>query len=52
MIKAIIFDADGVVVNPQLMFAKKLASNYGITTERTESFFKGIFKNALLAKRI
>jgi putative hydrolase of the HAD superfamily len=50
MIKAILFDVDGVVVNPQLVFAKKLASDYNITTAETENFFKGIFQDCLIGK--
>lgn len=50
MIKVIIFDGDGVVISPQLMFAKKLADNYGITTAKTSSFFNGIFQECLVDK--
>lgn len=49
-IKAICFDADGVVVNPQLLYAKRLGEEYNITREMTHSFFGGIFNDCLVGK--
>jgi len=46
-IKAICFDADGVIVNPQLLYAKRLDEKYGITRERTADFFGGPFNDCL-----
>ena len=46
-IKAICFDADGVVVNPQLLYAKRLDEEYGITRETTADFFSGPFNACL-----
>ena len=46
-IKAICFDADGVVVNPQLLYAKRLDEEYGITREITADFFGGPFNACL-----
>lgn len=46
-IKAICFDADGVVVNPQLLYAKRLDKEYGITREITADFFGGPFNDCL-----
>jgi putative hydrolase of the HAD superfamily len=43
MIKAVLFDADGVIVNPSFQFAKLLAEQYGITRQMTSGFFQGIF---------
>jgi putative hydrolase of the HAD superfamily len=43
MIKAVLFDADGVIVNPSFQFAKLLAEQYGITRQMTGGFFQGIF---------
>lgn len=50
MIKAILFDVDGVVVNPQLVFAKNLISDYNITANETDNFFKSIFQECLVGK--
>ena len=49
-IKAICFDADGVVVNPQMQFSKYLKMEYGISPEMTRSFFNGIFNDCLVGK--
>ena len=46
-IKAICFDADGVIVNPQLLYAKRLDEEYGITREITADFFDGPFNDCL-----
>jgi putative hydrolase of the HAD superfamily len=42
-IQAMLFDADGVVVNPSFQFAKLLTEQYGITREMTRGFFGGVF---------
>lgn len=49
-IKAILFDADGVIVNPSFQFAKLLAEQYGITREMTRGFFKGIFNECCVGR--
>ncbi|OGG13791.1 hypothetical protein A2773_01555 [Candidatus Gottesmanbacteria bacterium RIFCSPHIGHO2_01_FULL_39_10] len=49
MIKAIIFDADGVLINGE-MFSIQLARDYGISTEITLPFFTGEFKDCLIGK--
>jgi putative hydrolase of the HAD superfamily len=49
-IKAICFDADGVVVNPQMQFAKLREKNLGISNEMAEPFFKGVFNDCLIGK--
>lgn len=49
MIKAIIFDADGVVINGE-MFSKCLARDYGITRETTKGFFTGPFQDCRIGK--
>lgn len=46
-IQAICYDADGVMVNPQLQFSKLLKSTYGITPQKTREFFNGIFNECL-----
>lgn len=50
IIKAICFDADGVVVNPQKQFSKHLQEVHGISPEMTRSFFGGVFNDCLLGK--
>lgn len=47
MIKVLIFDADGVLINGE-MFSKKLAKEYGISLEQTAPFFKGVFNDCLI----
>jgi putative hydrolase of the HAD superfamily len=49
-IKAICFDADGVVVYPQKQFSKHLKEAHGISPEMTQSFFGGIFDDCLVGK--
>jgi putative hydrolase of the HAD superfamily len=49
-IKAICFDADGVVVNPQMQFSRLLKKEHGISPEMTQSFFRGIFNDCLVGK--
>lgn len=49
MIKAVIFDADGVLING-LMFSFHLEKDYGISRETTLPFFNGIFKECILGK--
>lgn len=50
IIKAICFDADGVVVNPQMQFSKHLKEEYGISPEMTQSFFQGAFEDCLIGR--
>lgn len=50
MIKAICFDADGVVVNPQKQFSRYLESEHGITPQMTGAFFRGEFNDCLLGR--
>lgn len=47
-VKAICFDADGVVVNPQMQFSRLLRIDYGITPQMTKPFFDGIFNECLV----
>jgi putative hydrolase of the HAD superfamily len=49
-IKAICFDADGVVVNPHMQFSKYLKEEYGISPEMTQRFFRGVFNDCLVGK--
>ena len=50
MIKAICFDADGVVIYPQMQFSKYLKDEHGISPEMTRNFFHGVFNNCLVGK--
>lgn len=45
-----LFDADGVVVNPAFQFAKLLAEQYSITREMTSGFFRGVFNECMVGK--
>lgn len=47
MIKILIFDADGVLINSE-RFSKRLAREYGISTDKTTPFFTGIFNECLI----
>jgi putative hydrolase of the HAD superfamily len=47
--KAILFDADGVVIFPW-RFARHLAREHGITPEMTRGFFQGVFEDCLVGK--
>jgi len=49
MIKVVIFDADGVLINGK-MFSIQLARDYGISTDITLPFFTGIFKDCIIGK--
>ena len=49
-INAICFDADGVVISPQMQFAKHLAEEHAISSEMTRPFFHGIFNECLLGR--
>ena len=49
MIKAIVFDVDGVLVE-SLVFARVLAEEYGIDRQMTAPFFQGPFKRCVLGK--
>jgi putative hydrolase of the HAD superfamily len=48
VIKAICFDADGVVVHPQKQFSKHLKEEHGISPEMTRGFFGGVFNDCLV----
>jgi len=49
MIKAILFDADGVLINGE-MFSNVLDRDYGIPSDKTLPFFSGIFREAVSGK--
>ena len=48
-VKAVVFDADGVLVFPW-RFAEHLSCEFGITQEATRAFFEGKFTDCLLGK--
>lgn len=50
MIKVILFDVDGVLVNGE-MFSLELERKYGITYESTQPFFKGVFQECLIGAK-
>lgn len=49
-IRTICFDADGVIVNPQMQFSKHLQKEYGISPEMTRNFFNGVFNDCLVGQ--
>lgn len=49
-IKVICFDADGVVVYPQMQFSKYLKDEHNISPEMTKGFFSGVFNACLTGK--
>ncbi|MBI9049121.1 MAG: HAD-IA family hydrolase [Anaerolineaceae bacterium] len=51
MIKAICFDADGVLINPQMQFARHLQDVYGIAREMTAPFYNGVFNECLTGQK-
>jgi len=50
LIQAILFDADGVVINPQMQFSRHLAEVHGITFDQTRIFFTEVFDQCLLGR--
>jgi len=50
MIKVIIFDADGVIINTEKKFSVLLAEKYGIPLKKTLPFFYGSFQDCLIGK--
>lgn len=49
MLKAMLFDVDGVLVNGE-PFSRQLARDYGITLEMTAAFFRGPFSECLVGR--
>jgi len=49
MIKVVLFDVDGVIVNAE-MWSKQLANDYGINPSIIDTFFKKEFQNCLIGK--
>ena len=49
MIKVVLFDADGVLVNGE-KFSVHLAKDYGITVEMTAPFFNGLMRDCVWGK--
>jgi putative hydrolase of the HAD superfamily len=49
MIQLVILDADGVLIHAE-RFSKQLERDYRITTQITEPFFSGPFKECLIGK--
>lgn len=49
MYKAILFDADGVLIHAE-RFSIRLEREYGISTDMTLPFFKGVFQKCLIGQ--
>lgn len=49
-IKAIIFDADGMVINSPEMFGTWYQKNKNLSSETMLAFFKGVFQDCLIGK--
>lgn len=49
-IKAVIFDADGVLINGE-MFSRQLQKDYGIPSEKLDPFFANEFQHCLIGAR-
>ena len=50
MIKAIIFDADGILIHRERRFSETLAVKHGISPELTSPFFAGPFRECLVGR--
>ena len=50
MIRAVLFDADGVVVTPEKIFSQCLQEEYGVPEEELENFFHGDFQQCLVGQ--
>ena len=50
MIKAVIFDADGVLIPHTRRFSTLLLEDFGIPLEKTAEFFNGPFQDCLVGK--
>ncbi|HLL60344.1 MAG TPA: HAD family hydrolase [Candidatus Nitrosocosmicus sp.] len=50
MIKAIIFDLDGVLVVPAYKFSQRLHEDFGISSDITAPFFSGKFQECLIGR--
>ncbi len=51
MIKNLIIDGDGVVINRDKRFTDRLCADYGITKETTAPFFNEVFRDCTIGKR-
>lgn len=50
MIKAIIFDTDGMVINREMYFSQRFSQEFGVPTEKVLPFFKNEFQLCLVGK--
>lgn len=51
MIKAIIFDADGVIIRREKYFSERLEEEYGVPRQKSLEFFNGEFMECLIGKK-
>lgn len=50
MIKAVLFDADGIIIKAPKMFSQTLAWEYGVSSEKSLPFFHGVFQKCLVGE--
>jgi len=50
MIKAVLLDADGVVVRPEKIFSQRMHEEYGVPENELQEFFRGKFQQCLVGK--
>lgn len=48
--KVILFDADGVTIEPGLMFSQILERDYGVPSKQLSDFFSGVFQDCMDGK--
>lgn len=49
-IKAVLFDADGVVIHPRMQFSRYLEEVFSISPHLTRDFFTGVFNDCLAGR--
>lgn len=50
MIKAVIFDVDGVIIKSETIFSQNLSKDFNVPNEKILPFFKNEFQNCIIGK--